>query len=131
MATKGADQINEWGEPAAACYRWTGWVWEITGWSSRIQDKYWSFWSTLWNIPQVNEAKNWKMSTCDWLHLETLGSRLTMSKISLDIGQIQVDILNWWSTESKPTHNVKTNSMYVLAWSKWSTYMYNDRKVWF
>jgi len=21
MATKGADQINEWGEPAAACYR--------------------------------------------------------------------------------------------------------------
>ena len=30
------------GEPAVS-YRWTGWVWEITGWSSRLQKNYRSF----------------------------------------------------------------------------------------
>ena len=34
--------IYDWGEPAVS-YRWTGWVWEITSWSSRLQGKYWSF----------------------------------------------------------------------------------------
>jgi len=29
--------INDRGEPAVS-YRWTGWVWEITGWSSRLQE---------------------------------------------------------------------------------------------
>ena len=33
---------NERGEPTAS-YRWTGWVWEITGWSSRLQENYRSF----------------------------------------------------------------------------------------
>ena len=33
---------NDRGEPVVS-YRWTGWVWEITGWSSRLQEKYWSF----------------------------------------------------------------------------------------
>ena len=27
------------GEPAVS-YRWTGWVWKITGWSSRLQENY-------------------------------------------------------------------------------------------
>jgi hypothetical protein len=27
------------GEPAVS-YRWTGWVWELTGWSSRLQENY-------------------------------------------------------------------------------------------
>jgi hypothetical protein len=30
------------GEPAVS-YRWTGWIWEITGWSSRLQENYPSF----------------------------------------------------------------------------------------
>ena len=31
---------NEWGEPTAS-YRWTGWAWDITGWSSsRLQEYY-------------------------------------------------------------------------------------------
>ena len=30
------------GEPAVS-YRWSGWVWEITGWSWRLQENYRSF----------------------------------------------------------------------------------------
>ena len=33
---------NDQGEPAVS-YRWTGWVGEITGWSSRLQENYRSF----------------------------------------------------------------------------------------
>ena len=32
----------DWREPAVSC-RWTSWVWEITGWSSRLQENYRSF----------------------------------------------------------------------------------------
>ena len=38
----GCMRSNERGEPAVSS-RWTGWVWEITGWSSRLQENYWSF----------------------------------------------------------------------------------------
>ena len=31
------DLSNDQGEPTAS-YRWIGWVWEITGWSSRLQE---------------------------------------------------------------------------------------------
>ena len=34
--------FNDRGEPALS-YRWAGWVWEITGWSSRLQENYRSF----------------------------------------------------------------------------------------
>ena len=34
--------FNEWREPIAS-YRRTGWVWEITSWSSRLQENYSSF----------------------------------------------------------------------------------------
>ena len=37
--TWGNCQTNEPGEPTAS-YRWTGGVWEITGWSSRLQENY-------------------------------------------------------------------------------------------
>ena len=30
---------NDQGEPAVS-YRWTGWVWETTGWSSRLQENH-------------------------------------------------------------------------------------------
>ena len=30
------------GEPVVS-YKWTGWVWELTGWSSRLQENYRSF----------------------------------------------------------------------------------------
>ena len=32
-----------WSGKPAISYIWTGWVWEITGWSSRLQENYWSF----------------------------------------------------------------------------------------
>ena len=39
------DQLTETydrGEPAIR-HKWTGWVWEITGWSSKLQENYRSF----------------------------------------------------------------------------------------
>jgi hypothetical protein len=49
-------EINDRGEPAVS-YRWTGWVWDLTGRSSRLQENYRSFWRNLWNIPQFNKGK--------------------------------------------------------------------------
>ena len=37
---------NDREEPAVR-YRWTGWVWEITGWSSRLQEIHRSFYRNL------------------------------------------------------------------------------------
>ena len=34
--------VYDRGEPAVS-YKWTGWVWEITGWNSRLQENYRSF----------------------------------------------------------------------------------------
>ena len=32
---------KKWRELTASSYRWTGWVWEITGWgSSRLQENH-------------------------------------------------------------------------------------------
>ena len=46
------------GENQMLCsYRWTGWVWGITGWSSRLQENYRSLWRNLWNISQINKGK--------------------------------------------------------------------------
>ena len=36
------DGTYDWGELAVS-YRWTGWVWEITSWRSRMQENYRSF----------------------------------------------------------------------------------------
>ena len=66
------------GEPAVN-YRWTGWVWEITGWSSRLQENCRSYYRNLWNIPQFHERRR-RMWTCNRLDLQTLGSRSIMSK---------------------------------------------------
>ena len=48
------------------CCRWNDWFWKITGWRSRHQEIYRSFSKNLCeNIPRMNKAKNWKMSSCD------------------------------------------------------------------
>ena len=45
------------GEPAVS-YRWIGWVWGITGWSSRLlQETYRSYYRNLWNIAQFYKRK--------------------------------------------------------------------------
>ena len=52
-------------------YRWTGWVWEITGWSSRLTDHLGGIYyrNTSSEIKQIR-----KISTCNRLELESLGS---------------------------------------------------------
>ena len=47
---------NDQGEPAVS-YWWTGWVWEITSWSSKLQENHRSFKRSLWNMPQLNKGK--------------------------------------------------------------------------
>ena len=58
----------------AVTYRWTGEDWEITDWSSRLPQEITDH---LWGIYRLypNLIKgNWRMSTCNWLDLQTLGS---------------------------------------------------------
>ena len=48
---------NDRGEVGAG-YKWaTGWVWEITGWSSRLEGNDPSFCRSQWNIPQIIDEK--------------------------------------------------------------------------
>ena len=60
-------------DPAVSC-RWTGWVREITDWSSRLQDIYRLFYRNLQNTPQMNESKTEKCQHVNRLDLVTLGS---------------------------------------------------------
>ena len=63
-----------------ASYRWTGWVWETTGWSSRLQGNYQSFLWNPWNIPR-SKKKNPKKKPATgrtWKH--QLGSWPTVPK---------------------------------------------------
>ena len=38
---RSSKMVGNFPEPLAVSWRWTGWVWEITGWSSRLQENYW------------------------------------------------------------------------------------------
>ena len=49
------DQMKQ--EEPTARYRWTGWVWKITGSSSRPEENYGLFSRNLENIPQISEEK--------------------------------------------------------------------------
>ena len=60
-------------EPAVS-YRWTGWVWEITSWCLRLQFRGIYRIYLKW-LKQIR-----KMSTCNRLDLQLLGSWLTMPK---------------------------------------------------
>ena len=66
-----------WGEPAVS-HRWTGWVWEITGWSSRLQETDHSRGSYRLYPNSIKE--NRRMSTCNQLDLQAPGSQPIMSK---------------------------------------------------
>ena len=79
---------NDPGEPAVS-YRWTGWVWEIP-----VQDqecrKITDHFKGIGRIYLDFKKGNWRMSTCSWLDLQTLGSQSVMPKI----------LLNHWSNSS-------------------------------
>ena len=66
-------------EEPAASYRWTGWVWEITGWRSRFR-KITDHFRGIYRIYLDSIKENWKVSTCNQLDLATSGSRLIMPK---------------------------------------------------
>jgi hypothetical protein len=40
-----------------ASYKWTGWAWEMTGWSSRLQENYPSLERDVWNKPEISKGK--------------------------------------------------------------------------
>ena len=45
----------------------------ITDWSSRLWENHRQFWKNLHNVLVINKEKNWKITTCNQLDLETLG----------------------------------------------------------
>ena len=75
-------QPTDRGEPAVS-YKWNGWVWEITGLSSRLQDNYQAF-KRIYGIYPNSIKENRRMSTWNRLDLQTLGSQLIMPKNLLE-----------------------------------------------
>jgi hypothetical protein len=79
---------NDRGEPAVRS-KWTGWIWEITGWSTRLQENYRLSIIILEGIYRIYSnliKENRRMSTCNQLDLQTLGSQPIMPKISPNTG---------------------------------------------
>ena len=77
-------QSNDQGEPAVS-YRWTGWVWGITGWHRRLQENTDHFRGIYKTYPNLIK-ENRRMPTCNRLDLQTLGSQPIMPKISAITG---------------------------------------------
>ena len=65
---------NERVEPTASC-RWTGWVWGMSGWSSRHCEDYGLCLEEVGRIYCKWRTETWMMPTCHRLDLETLGSQ--------------------------------------------------------
>ena len=74
------------GEEPAVSYGWTGWVWgEITGGSSRLLQKITHRYRGIYRIYPNFIKENRRMSTCNRLDLQTLGSQpVNMPKNILD-----------------------------------------------
>ena len=51
-------RTNERGEPIAS-YIWTGWVWRITNWRSRLQENYPSLERNMRNVPLLKDHNTW------------------------------------------------------------------------
>ena len=86
-------------------------VWKITGWSSRLQENYWSIQRNLQNIPKF-VWKNRKMSTCNRLNLETqtLGGRPIMPKNLPGHWSKYVNNTSWARCGSNPVPILDTRS---------------------
>jgi hypothetical protein len=74
------DHTYDRGEPAVSC-RWTGWAWDITGWSA---GKLPVILRGIYRIYPHLTKENRRMSTCNRLDLQTLGSQPVMPKILPD-----------------------------------------------
>lgn len=69
---------NEWGKPTATCkYIWSNCVWETNGWSWRSHKNIDHFREMYKIYLRLNfiYIEIWKIPRCNWLDLETLGSR--------------------------------------------------------
>ena len=80
-------RVMQWIGKLVARYRCTDWVWEITGWNSRLQEIADQF-RGIYRIYLKLIRKNQKMSTCNRLALQTLGSRPVLVKILPKHGNI-------------------------------------------
>ena len=71
--TWGPHGNNERGDLAARCtvYRWTGRIWELTGWTSRLQE----------NIPTVRKVTNRRSASISGFHLPQIHVRLDLSRL--------------------------------------------------
>ena len=49
--------------PIYLSYKWTGWVWELTGPNSTLKDHYQLIQNNLHNIPQFNKGKSKDVNT--------------------------------------------------------------------
>ena len=83
----------------AVSRRWTGWVWEIASWSWRLQ-KFTNHLRGIYGIHLKWIKQNRKISTCNRVDLESLGSWPTLcpktsrANCRLDRGIISVYITN-------------------------------------
>ena len=69
IQNKNKKQWSGPGEPAVS-YKWTGWVWENTGWSSRLQENYpFFFWGIYRIYYPILIEENRRMWTCNRLDL--------------------------------------------------------------
>ena len=109
---------GQWMGKATASYRWSGWVWEIIGWNSRLQENCQSFQRNLKNISQNNQ-KNRKMSICNQLEFETLGSRLDYDQNSPKgsiVSYQQKSQKAWYAIWLSMIHLDEGMTMTCVAW---------------
>ena len=85
---------NEPGKPTAS-YRWASWVWEITGWGSRLHEFARHF-GGIYGIDLTLIKENWEITTCNWLGLETLGSWLILPKYHLETDPDCINSVALW-----------------------------------
>ena len=109
---------NDQGTPAVS-YKWTGWVWEITSRSWRLQENYWSF-RGIYRIYPNLVKENRRMSTCNQLDFQTLGCQPVMPKISPITGlETHMTILFFGLEQSKPFTWCRYQCMgvYIIWWT--------------
>ena len=77
--------IYDRGEPAVS-YKWTGWVWEIPVEVQYCRNRTDHFRGVYRIYPNLIKEHR-RMSTCNWLDLQTLGSQPIMPKNLPIVGQ--------------------------------------------
>lgn len=118
--------IQWWGETTSS-YKWSSRVWEITG------SKFKTSGNLLIIVEESMESakmlyfestkKSWKITTCDWLDLGTLGFKRLCPKISLDIVAIQYKC-SWFMNDVRTQwcRSQATTQLQVSWWGDSSSF---------